>query len=457
MADGIYESFNYTTFDENEFNNIEGSLTEIEIRKLKKTLIRKLNKKNTYIKAAVSIALISTIGITVATPAFAQSIVRYIPAMDTLYEKLGYYNEYKDFSQYIGSSKEIQGYKFTIDKLIADDDTVLVALRINKSGINANRKYINKENQQFMMTADLTGTNSGTIVGGSVDESILDNDTSLVLLENQSSPKKSLPMRFKIRINIHSIKDKNINVNFDLPVSREKIKTETIEKKKSGESSLNDGKVVINKLKASPINTNIYYSAIGSVNKDISGYVDFYTYDNNGRIYISTSSLSDDSGNTVATLDAIEKDAQKLYIVPYIHVLKSNDENNKSDKFDFYDKDFDLDTTREFDFKENGKIDVYKIQKDITTIKFYYNIIGAKNILDKRNIISLSEIQDEKNNEKIAVQYENMKIYKMDTGSLDSYCVEFDNIDINKQYRYNVGFDPNQKYVEGTPIEINLK
>jgi hypothetical protein len=455
MSDKMYEEFNNISFDEAEFNLKEESLTEVEIKKLKNNLKKKVYKTNRkHLKIAASIALTAIIGIAFVTPTFAHTIGQYIPVMDAIYEKLGYYEEFKDFSQYIGVSKEDKGYKFTIDKLVADKDTVLVALRVSRHGLNAGEKNAYKKSD-FIMTADLSGIRRGTIMGGGVEERVLDENTSLVLLENQTGPGKSLPKRFNMNVNINSMFDGNVHVNFDFPVSREKIQNETIVKKDLGKTAIGEqAKIKLHELKASPVNTSIKYSYEGKL--EGNSYISFYVYDDKGRIYVGSGERADDSGYRISTLSRIEEDANKLYIIPYVNV-RDNNYLEKYKSLDFFEKFFSIDTERVFDFKEDGKVNVYKVEEDGNSIKIYYSLEGTQSALNKGYVINLYESNGDKLEDKIWVSTRNAKLYKPDGNKPDNYCIEFTSVDTSKDYVYEVSLHSMNKAIEGRPIEVNLR
>lgn len=458
MSDRIYEEFNNISFNESEFDQIEDSLTEIEIKKTKNKLRKQVYKtERKHLKMTASIALAAIICITFVTPAFAKAVGIYIPVIETIYEKIGYYKEFKDFSQYIGVSKEDKGYKFTIDKLVADDDTVLVAMRISKQGLNAKNEPSDNL-REFMMTADLSGIRRGTMMGGSAEQRVLDENTSLVLLENETGPGKSLPKRFNMKLNIHSYFDGDMSVNFDLPVSREKIQSETIFKKNLGQSTVKDGlEVKLNEFKASPIGTSIKYSFKGELSE--SPLIDFYAYDDKGRVYAEISNRSDDSGYYISSINKIERDAKKLYIVPYIQLRNEKDVYNtdKIKSLDFYNKYYSIETIREFDFKEYGKINVYKTEKNDNRIRIYYSSKVEQNVLKTNNIINIWEVNKDNQDKRLWIRPSDLKIYKPDSNMPNNFCVEFDNVDANQNYEYSVGYYPIYKVVEGEPVEVELR
>ncbi|GFP76668.1 DUF4179 domain-containing protein [Clostridium fungisolvens] len=455
MGKDIYEEFDSIYFDQTEFEKIEDSLSEIEIKKLNKTLKKRIFKNNKkYIKVASIASITLIIGTSIMTPAFAKTIVQYIPAMESLYGRLGYYSEYKDFSQYIGESKEDKGYKFTIDKLVADQDTVLVALRISKPGLNAKQTESNNK-VDFVMSADLTGIDRGAISGGYVDQRIVDENTSVILLENEAAVGKVLPKRFNMNVNIHSTFDEEVKVNFQLPVSREKIEQDTIVKENLGISEIKkEFRVNINEIKASPLNINIKYSI--DKDNDERNFVNFYCYDDKGNIYLDMGGISDGGNEKVGKLSPIQKGARKLYIVPYISQVINEDEESSHNDLGFADKLFDINTTREFDFKKYGKVNVYKIVRSSSTIKFYFTIEGTEKSLKIQDIIHLNENNGDKQEDKITVSRNNIKMYKPDLNNPNDYCIEFTNIDSSKSYQYSVGWFPISKILEGDTIEVNL-
>jgi hypothetical protein len=468
MGKDIYEEFDNIYFDQAKFEKIEDSLSEIEIKRLNKNLKKRIFKYNKqYIKAAAIASITLIIGASIMTPAFAKTIVQYVPALENLYEKLGYYSEYKDFSQYIGESKEDQGYKFTIDKLVADQDTVLVALRISKPGLNAKQSE-NDNKVDFTMTADLTGMYRGTITGGGVDKRVLDENTSIVLLENEAAVGKSLPKRFDMNLNIFSTSNEGIKVDFQLPVSREKIEEETIVKKNLGMSKIEDKfKINLSGIKVSPLSTKIKYSI--DKNNDQNTFINFYCYDDKGNIYLDMGGRADDSKEKSGIVSGIEKNTNKLYIVPYIMQYASK-EVKEVEKFDFIGKLYNINTIREFNFKKDGKINIYNIEKKDENIKFYYTFDGPEGFLSKQDIIQLygikrgsqdieqlKDINVENRDDINLVSNKNIKMYKPDLSKPNNYCIEFTNIDSDKNYVYSVGVFPVPKMITGDKIEVNLR
>lgn len=451
MANNIYEIFNELSLNEEVFSSVNDSLTDLEKKKIKIHAKKRVHKsRNKYIKAAaVSLICISVVGTLIVKPAFADAIIEKSPFLDSVYEKLGYYNNYKDFSQYVGISKESDGYKFTIDKLIADEDTVLVGIRIYKKGMN--QKY---EANTFMMTADVSSFYKHIINSGSSNEIKLDEDNTLVLLENDASPNKKLPKRFDMKVNIHHMFDGKANVNFDLNVSRDKIDDETMIKKNLGKTSItSDYTVKFDQIKASPINTKVTYSYNGKLNSD--EYIELYAYDDKGQIY-NWSSSNGHNGYTSTRFNTVAKDIKKLYLVPYI--LKSG--NMLSDAeykaLDFYEKNYTLDVKRLFNFGKPGQVDVYNVERTGSTIKIYYSLKGDLSKVAGYTPVWLevkNTSQDNMTSEN-HINYNNIRKYKLNAS--DNYCLEYYDLNSRLEYTYKVNI-PGNKTIYGKPLEVNLK
>ncbi|WP_160678840.1 DUF4179 domain-containing protein [Clostridium sp. C8-1-8] len=456
MSDNIYEILNSSFFDEEDYENIDATLTDIEIKNIKNKFRKKLkaNNKKKYAYIAASMALIITIGTFSVKPAFADPFIESIPLIDSLYEKLGYYKEFKDFSSYIGLSQEKDGYKFTIDKLMADDENVMVALRIFKPGLNKDKN--DKKANDFDISPLVS---NGNLIFMSADNSstILDDDTILIVSKLEVAPAKKVPKRLDMNLVIRNHDIPNLYVKFLVPVSRENTLESTISKNNPGKIKLgNIDTVKINRLKTSPLNTSIKFS-LEKGDKDPIDF-EFYLFDDKGRIYNTITSRSDDSGYYITDFTKVEKDAKKLYISAS---LTNRSEVIKDDKRvistpEEFHKAHDLYTLRSFHVDNIGTIKINKIEKNSDNIKFYFNLDDPNNLLKAYYPINLAEKHGDELEMYIHQDY--TKFYK-DTNSKekDSYILEYDNIDNTKTYGYNVSFPFYKTLSQGAPLEINLK
>ncbi|GKU27746.1 DUF4179 domain-containing protein [Clostridium folliculivorans] len=455
MKDNIYELLNSSSFSEEEFDNIETDLTDLEVKQLKNNFrknIKIFNKKK-FMYIVASLAIFITVGTFTVKPAFAQSFIESIPVIDSLYEKLGYYKEFKDFSSYVGLSQEKDGYKFTIDKLMADDENVMVAMRIYKSGLNTKIDEDGKLGENFMIVPYLPSS-FDLFMSSDNNSKIIDDNTRLVVTTFKTVPSKRPPKRFDLSLEIHSMQDTNMNLKFTLPVSREKIIDETISKNNLGFISLNDScKIHIDRFKMSPLGTSIKFTLPSNVN-DHQNF-SFYLYDDKGRIYETKSCRSQDEKNFICDFTNVEKDAKKVYIIAYkTNLLDTLNNQEKAVKYpEEMLKTYDLKTLKNFNFDGIGNINVKNIKKESSNIKFYLEINDPKNLLKHQFPIWLQ-------NKDLYSTFtlDNFSFYKdLDSSNKNDYIAEFKNMDSNKEYRYSVNTFPYKIIAQGEPLEINLK
>ncbi|QAA30778.1 DUF4179 domain-containing protein [Clostridium manihotivorum] len=458
MSDNIYEILNSSSFDEDDYENIDAALTDIEIKNIKNNFRKKIktNNKKKYAYIAASLALIITIGTFSVKPAFADPFIESIPLIDSLYEKLGYYNEFKDFSSYIGLSQEKDGYKFTIDKLMADDENVMVALRIFKPGLNKNKDKNDKKVNNFNVSP-LVSNGSFIFMGSDNDSTILNDDTTLIVTKLEVAPAKKVPKRLDMNLIIRNQEIPNLYVKFLVPVSRESTIRSTITKNSPGKIKLgNIDTVKIDRLKISPLNTSIKFS-LAKGDKDPMDF-EFYLFDDKGRIYNNFGARSDDSGYYITDFTKVEKDAKKLYI--YTSLTNRSDAIRDDKQVISIPEDFqkarDLATLRSFHVDNIGTIKINKIEKNSDNIKFHFNLDDPKNLLKAYYPINLAEKHGD--NLEMYIHHDYIKFYKdPNSKEKDSYILEYDNIDNSKTYGYNVTFPFYKTLSQGAPLEIDLK
>ncbi|MBK1812589.1 DUF4179 domain-containing protein [Clostridium sp. YIM B02505] len=458
MNDNIYELLNSSSFNEEEFGNIETDLTDLEIKQLKNNF-RKNNKvfnKKKFMYIAASLAIFITVGTFTVKPAFAQSFIESIPVIDSLYEKLGYYKEFKDFSSYVGLSQEKDGYKFTIDKLMADDENVMVAMRIYKPGLNTEKSKDGKSINDFMITPYLPNSFE-LFMSAHNNSKIIDDNTLLVVTTFETDPSKKPPKRFDLSIEIHNTLVNDVSVKFILPVSREKIIKETISKENVGKISLSASEqIIIDRIKISPLGTSIKYT----LPKGISDPNDFsfYLYDDKGRIYKDRSSRSMDEQTYISDyFPNIEKDFKKLYIVAYkTNLVDIQNDLSKANKYsEEISKKYDLKTFQNFKLNDFGNINVNNIERISNNIKFYIELNDPRNLLKQNFPIWLQNKNDEFDN---SISFDDISFYKnQNSANNNDYIVEFKNINESKEYLYGVYAPYCNTLVQGEPLEVNLK
>jgi hypothetical protein len=458
MNDNIYELLNSSSFSEEEFDNIETDLTDLEVKQLKNNFrknVKTFNKKKLMYIAA-SLAIFITVGTFTVKPAFAQSFIESIPVIDSLYEKLGYYKEFKDLSSYVGLSQEKDGYKFTIDKLMADDENVMVAMRIYKSGLTTKKDENGKVND-FMIFPLIT-KDSNIFMSSDNNSQILDDNTLLIVTKLNSSTSKKIPKRFDMDLIVRTANTSDILAKFKIPVSRESTDKETIIKNNVGKITL--GKIdtiKIDRLKASSLGSSIKFSLEKGGESPIPNFK-FYLSDDKGRIYTSNTARADDSGYYIFDFTRIEKDAKQVNISAALTSICDTAGNiNKTNKLpEEFNFPYGLNTLKTFSLDGIGSVKINNIEKKPNNIKFHFQLDDAKNLLKYHIPINLGE----KNGDEFEhyIPLEDTSFYKDVTSvNQNDYIIEFKNLDPTKTYYYNASFPYYNTLAQGGPLKVNLK
>lgn len=112
-------------FDYNNFEVSQEDLSEIEIELLRKNILKNKKLKNRKKKVIAAAAAIMIIG-TVASPAVAKNI----PILTRVYEALGIFDGYEDYTKYIGLSQNAGEYVITIEDMAVSKTKSTVSIKI---------------------------------------------------------------------------------------------------------------------------------------------------------------------------------------------------------------------------------------------------------------------------------------------------------------------------------------
>lgn len=214
----------------NKFDNIKipGNIDSVIDCGAKKASEEKRRKKRgKYTGVAVALALITIVGVT-TQPAIAQNI----PILDRIYEDMGFNKEYSDVTKYVGKSVESNGMKITIDKLVATEKIIRMAIKLES------------ENEIFDDPIDLlhiSGEVNGVSLPSGGGGANLDKKTQVRVIDISSDEK--LPSKGTIKINIYSEKHK-INESIELNVDFTDSYRNNFKKEVEMESDKSETKVV---------------------------------------------------------------------------------------------------------------------------------------------------------------------------------------------------------------------
>lgn len=189
--------------DENEFDHINVELNDLEKKRIKKKYKKAIKKKSLFLKRAATIAGLS---ILLFTGAFYSSPVKAsnIPVLNSIYEMLGVYDEYADYSQYIGKSIEVTGGKYTLEEILITPYESLIAIRITGN------EPFKEDSLGFMVTSSIGNVH---FISATSSFHKIDDYTIIQIIESKYSSK--IPEKSIINIDIHEMSSESSPSTFD--------------------------------------------------------------------------------------------------------------------------------------------------------------------------------------------------------------------------------------------------
>jgi hypothetical protein len=151
--------------------------------------------------------------------------------------------------------------------------------------------------------------------------------------------------------------------------------------------------------------------------------------------------------------EGIKPGAKKLFIVPYYEKNISYEEQLKSIS-GLTRQFYSIDDKKGFNYKNEGKINVYNVKTSNDSIKIYYTIEGKIPAMQHLPYVALSE---KGNNGFKEITLNNVVLSVLDLKKLNNFCVEFTKIDPTKEHKYGFPLYINTEVVKGDVIKVNLK
>lgn len=208
----ILDTLDYLNINEIEMANVElGEMGKERIRKkIKNTIKNSRNKKIKKTAIAVTLAFgILTIGV-ISKPVIAANI----PIIGDIYKELGFFKGFEEYTNYIGETKEVDGYKFTIDNIVGTPTDLLIGVKV-ESPVPLKEKV---QEDNFRIDVDMSnfGINSWSSM---TDINYLDEYTAVLTAEIITTENKFKELG---EINLSATKvlddDTYISCNFDVKV-----------------------------------------------------------------------------------------------------------------------------------------------------------------------------------------------------------------------------------------------
>lgn len=385
------------------------------------------NKFKKAIIAALLTINILTIGV-IAKPTTAANM----PIIGDIYKQLGFFSKFADYTNYIGKSKEVDGYKFTIDNIVGTPTDLLVGVKV-ESPIP-----FEKNNQQKWVQIDVNFTSFGINgMSGDVNSYYIDDYTAIV-----TSHFKNVEGKFKklgdinIKTSYRDITEENIdpisaefNISVDFTSSFNKIETIKVDKK------VNEI-LKVKSITSSVIGTDIIFNP-NIKGEGIEGFEiwgrgrDIYYLEIDGELHYSnrSSSLNDVSMMNFPTVKIDDiKNAKSINIIYITPTIKDEDT--------IFASEIEMVTENNITYPkttvtETGlKAGVYKVECEGDTLKAHFK--SDYNPLLSLRSITLNEID---NNGQVVRMYL-PKLYKIED---NEYIIEFNDLNYNNKLEISSG------------------
>ena len=381
----ILDTLDYLNINEIEMANVElGEMGKERIRKkIKNTIKNSRNKKIKKTAIAVTLAFgILTIGV-ISKPVIAANI----PIIGDIYKELGFFKGFEEYTNYIGETKEVDGYKFTIDNIVGTPTDLLIGVKV-ESPVPLKEKV---KEDNFRIDVDMSnfGINSWSSM---TDINYLDEYTAVLTAEISTTENKFKELG-EINLSATKVLDDEtyISCNFDVKVDFNSS-FRNIEK-------LNVNEIINEKIKIKFIEGNIMESKIW--------FNDLGAFEENAVFYLMVDGKAYMwwDGNGVEDTSFIIP--RMVSVLNFPNVKYEDIKNAKDIKIiygeigDGYRENLDIKLTEregikypgEINYEEDLKGGFYDVKRENGMIKFYFK--SNYNPLTLFRDIKLREVKGE--------------------------------------------------------------
>ncbi|MPM63188.1 hypothetical protein SDC9_110068 [bioreactor metagenome] len=405
----LLDNIDNLDFNDDEISEI--NMTDIikeRARKKVKGVIRKRRNKRIKIAAAMAIGIFS-LGV-ISSPVVAANI----PILSDLYRKIGIFDDFKDYKKFIGITKENNGYKVSIEEVVATPNTLVVTVKIQSPDA-----FLKNSRDHLDARVDIGKLGMTSAAGRTVTHYI--DDYNCLFINEVDNIEGMFPERSNISINVNKLNEElqeQFNINFDINADF-KSAFNDINKFEINES-VED--IDIKLLTSSIIKSNLFVDTkdLGSTN-----IIRAFVINVGGRYHYETSASSSGSYlmTEFKTLKYPEVNEAKNISVIYTGLKEEKEyERNinwKEEKGITYPKE--ITTT------SNNKYQISKVERDSNKVKFY--VEGENPPIDLFIRLTLSTNNEKGNGFWCGTMYK---------GEDNNYIVEFNDVNNEGPLQLNI-------------------
>lgn len=360
---------------EEEFEDIPVDLNEFEIKKSKREIKKRIKsledkkfKRKLGVKrlsaAGIFFVVASSLIVFLSKPAFAEKIELF----DEIYNKLGYYKEYKDYSQYIGESKTDKGYTFTIEKLVVTPSKAVVAIRVNsEKPFDRDKDKSILENLSMFVNFPNMDAKWGT---GRQNVEYIDDNTAILVNESEIYG-GYFKKRGDFKINMHSMKIEgvdDVSANFDFKVDFSESFNKVLDRKIDKFVKIGNEETYMKSMQSTILGTHIYFTTF-DMNKNGK-----FILEVDDKIYrfIGWGSGEDGANTFIKELTYdIMKNAKSIKIIP-IYKEDFNEELPELNSEGLVLNE-NLKVPQKFMFSKDSQGEIYKLENLNDKLRIYYD------------------------------------------------------------------------------------
>lgn len=415
----LLENIDNLELDNNEIKDIETSeidmpdIVKERVRKKVKSTIRHRKSKKFKIVASIMIGIFSLA--VISTPVIAKSN----SILSELYRKIGVFDDFEDYKKFIGTTKEENGFKVTIEEMIATPNTMIVAVKIQSPTPFSKDA---KDHLNVGINLEKMGMSSAS---GQISTQYIDDYNCLII--NEADNNEGLfPEKSDISINVIKLNkefEEELNINFDVNADFTSAfrDIDRLEINKSLEG------MDIKFITSSIIESNLFVNI-----KDVGskGLINAFIIKVDGRYHSGTSMSSSESESMIEfkTLKYSEINEAENISVIYTGLTEEEFEKTQLEKDTIWKEENGITYPKEIITNSNNKYKINKAERESSKVKLH--IEGDILPIDLLTKVTLYEDSDVINN----IWYGTM--YKEED---NNYIIEF-NV-VNNQEALKVNFN----------------
>lgn len=384
-------------------------------KRIKNTL--KNRRKSKFKKSAIAATL--ALGVLTAGVMSKPVIAANIPIIGDIYKELGFFKGFENYTNYIGKTKEVEGYKFTIDNIVGTPTDLLVGVKV-ESPIPL-KELVQEDNFRVDIDMSKFGVRSWT---SGTDVTYLDDYTAILTAEISTTEKK---LREIGELNLVTTKalenDNYISVDFDVKVDFSSSFRD-IEKVKINEK-IGEG-IKINSVEGNVLESKLWFDGLGAFEEK---YIFYLMVDGKAYRWWDGTGMEDTSliiPRTVSVLNFPNIKYEDIKNAEDIKVIYARIDEGYKEELDIKLEEKDgIKYPVEMNYGEDLKGGFYDVKRENDKIKFYFN--SNYNPLTLFRDIMLSEVKDDGNYGQriLGGFYENPE-------REGEYILEFDDIDTDR-------------------------